>query len=208
MSDKNDSDQNFNDAELQDIMSEIESLEKEFVDDDEDDTSAEDIVNELETAPSEEVVAETSAEDTTSEAVVDDGPENDIVSEADIESISQEMVSTQQAEESPMNNENVTELHVVQDDTPVANTTVEETTMSNPNPGEMTFQGSGKLDLNLSFYIGDQKATLKVVDGVGLTVDMAGTTLKFDSDGCHVDIEGGANINLPLANSKSAKKAA
>lgn len=203
MSEKNESDQNFNDAELRDIMSEIESLEKEFVDEESDDTNTDEVVNELDSAeetPEEsEVEASTKTEDETSN-------EDDIVSEADIESISQEMVTSEE-NTTPNEEDNVTELHVYKEEsTSIATKTSAPT--SEISPGEMSFSGSGKLDLNLSFYIGDRQATLKVVDGVGLSVDLDGTTLKFDSNGCHVDIEGGANINLPLSSSSSAKKAA
>jgi hypothetical protein len=204
MSDNNDSDANFNDAELQDIMSEIESLEKEFVDDDDNESESEDLINELEndeteTAEVEGVQASASSDDGTEDTPESDETVDDIVSEADIESITQDMVTTQKQEEAETSSDNVTELQIVKDST---------ATNSTSSPGSMSFQGSGNLDLNLTFFIGSEQATLKVTDGEGLTVDMAGTTLRFDSTGCHVDIEGGANINLPLNSSNTAKKAA
>lgn len=191
MTDNNDSDANFNDAELQDIMSEIESLEKEFVEDEEQEIEAQEVVDALEDDYPVEIQASTE--------VTPAAEEDDIVSEADIESITQDMVNVQKAEEQEENN--VAELQIVRDEqassAPVSAT-----------PGTMSFQGSGKLDLALNFFVGDQQATLKVVDGEGLTVDMAGTTLTFDANGCQVNIEGGANISLPLNSIKSAKKAA
>jgi hypothetical protein len=207
--------QSFNDSELEDIMNEIESLEKEFVDDGE--KSPEELA--LKEAPtsslqseidkevesiSEEMapVAETTeapVAETTVEAVTEEVVEE--ITEVKAEEMAEEVVAEIEAEiestpviEEPAAVDNVVSLPVSQ-------------SSESTSGASMDFSASGSMDLNLNFKIGNETATLKVDGEAGLIVEMGGVEIKItETEGCSVTMEGGVNFNIPLTTSATDAK--
>lgn len=215
--------QSFNDSELEDIMSEIENLEKEFVEDgekspkdlslteaptselqDEIDKEVETISDEM--SPEAEAPVEMSSEEApaeiVSEAEVTDAEIESIEAEIDAEVESIEVVEVAAVAEEPE------EVAVEEVSNVVSLPVSEKITSSGAN---MDFSASGSMDLNLNFKIGSETATLKVDGNKGLIVEMGGVEIQItESEGCTVTMEGGVNFNIPLTTSgeSSKKKAA
>lgn len=204
MSEKDENvEQSFNDAELQDIMNEIESLEKEFV---EEEGAA--VVAEESSAPEEvaaeadEVVAEDD-DDLVQEAETFETESSTIEEEVDepasiVEEIAAEVEEELAAEAS-------TEDHHT--DNVVAMPTA-KATQHKSGEGYMQFSGQGEMDMQLNFQLGSETATVSIKDG-GLTVTLSGVELNLSENGCEVNMEGGVKFSVPLTGSQSqGKKAA
>jgi hypothetical protein len=76
---------------------------------------------------------------------------------------------------------------------------------------EISFAANGQMNLNLSFKVGEETATLTVDPVLGLIVTMKGVELSINElDGCKVTMENGVNFTIPLTagSSTSKKKAA
>lgn len=180
-------DGNFNDAELQDIMNEIESLEKEFQDEQQ--------------APSAE--AETVEETTVEEPVA----------EETIEVSAEETVEEQPEEEEEVEDFSNEAEDYEEDETSAEPSNVVAMPQRTEAPtsgheGFMQFSGQGNMDLQLNFQLGSQTATVHVAEG-GLKVTMAGVELNLNESGCEVEMQGGVKFSVPLtAGAGQAKKAA
>ncbi|WP_127714691.1 hypothetical protein [Halobacteriovorax sp. HLS] len=207
--------QSFNDTELEDIMNEIESLEKEFVDEgdkspedlalseaptsslqNEIDKEVESIAGEMTTAASEEVSEVEAMQEEVVAQEVNEAPQAEVEQPEVTESL--EVVSETVETESIDEVSNVVSL-------PVSENKVAS------SGANMDFSATGSMDLNLNFKIGSETATLKVDGDSGLVVEMGGVEIKItESNGCTVTMEGGVNFNIPLTTSsqESKKKAA
>ncbi|GEM_PF-618106 len=213
MSEKDENlEQSFNDAELQDIMNEIESLEKEFVeeegtaqtksveasqvdeeapapenDSDGDEISAESdesLLQEAESLESEEVQAE--AEEVQAEVEEETSP---------IAEVEEETSPIAEVEEET---NNVVAM-------PIAQTPATQPTSN--GEGYMQFSGQGEMDMQLNFQLGSETATVNIKDG-GLTVTLAGVQLNLSEDGCEVNMEGGVKFSVPLTGKQTQEKKA
>lgn len=174
------SDGNFNDAELQDIMNEIESLEKEFQE---------------EGAP-EAQAADTTQEETHVEEPVAEETQEEVVAEAsesdEDESVDEDFVN--EAEEYEEIESNVVAMP--------------KRAAPTGSEGYMEFSGQGNMDLSLSLPVGSETATVQVTSE-GLKVTMAGVELHLSETGCEVEMHGGVKFSVPLTGEvQKGKKAA
>ncbi|MCR9206576.1 MAG: hypothetical protein NXH75_18475, partial [Halobacteriovoraceae bacterium] len=175
---------NFNAAELQDIMNEIESLEKEFQEEAVPETQA------AETTAEETYVEETVAEETPVEETANEEPVAEATSEEEAEDA--ELVSEAEEYEEPANN-------VV---------AMPQRSAGSGSEGYMEFSGQGNMDLNLSIPVGSETATVNVTSD-GLKVTMAGVELHLSETGCEVEMNGGVKFSVPLTGeAQKGKKAA
>ncbi|MGZ3808700.1 MAG: hypothetical protein ACXVCE_11485, partial [Bacteriovorax sp.] len=177
-----------NESELQDIMAEIENLEKEF--------EGEPV---MEAEPIVVPVKKTSLQE-------------DI--EREIE-MSME-VSTEKKNE--MNKTVQTEPSVLSfDKKPVEKKTIDKKTIDkiastklNPEPeqsSEISFEAHGQMNLNLGFKIGEESAKLCIDPVKGLVLTMNGVELCINQEvGCIVTMDSGVHFTIPLTSSKTALK--
>ena len=181
MSDDTNNDQGFNEEEIQDIMNEIEDLEKEYVEetaeasanphDDLQDTIDKEIeeLNKIE-------ITEPTSEDA----------DGDIVAEM-------EEVEAEMEEE-----DNV--VSIVKE---APSTSLSEGTYSG---APVEFTANGDMNLNMNFTIGESTATLMVSKDRGLCVQMDGVNLEIGEDGCTVELAGGVRFTVPLTAGGAASK--
>jgi hypothetical protein len=200
--------QSFNDSELEDIMSEIENLEKEFVEDGEkapeDLSLSEATTSDLQSEIDKEVES-ISEEMTPTAEITPEQPEATI--EETVEVVAEETVEPIIEEPVEVVAEETVEVEAVVDN--VVSLPVSE--KSSTTGANMDFSASGSMDLNLNFKIGSETATLKVDGDKGLVVEMGGVEIQItEAEGCTVTMEGGVNFNIPLTTSgeSSKKKAA
>lgn len=201
MSDKEESmEQSFNDAELQDIMNEIESLEKEFVEEE----GAQAEQSETVEAQTEEPVAEQETE-TVSEAAEE--PQ----AEEQQEEVQAQEDSQQDDEDEDLSAEAETyEADTQEEHSSVVpmSTTKTEAPAASASDGYMQFSGQGDMDMQLNFQLGQETATVNIKGGC-LNVTLAGVQLELSENGCEVQMEGGVKFSVPLTgNSAQGKKAA
>lgn len=203
MSDKDESmEQSFNDAELQDIMNEIESLEKEFVE--EEGTQAEQ--SETVEAQTEEPVAE---QETETETVSETAEEPQ--AEEQQEEVQAQEDSQQDDEDEDLSAEAETyEADTQEEPSNVVSmsTAKTEAPAASGSDGYMQFSGQGDMDMQLNFQLGQETATVNIKGGC-LNVTLAGVQLELSENGCEVQMEGGVKFSVPLTgNSAQGKKAA
>lgn len=179
---KQEESQPFNDAELQDIMSEIENLEQEFGDEVEHPV-AESAEPQQENEP-EEVVAQQEEED--KDTAFDADELDSISSELD-----EELEEPCEEPESPVISNFPSRPEA------------EHSSVSSP----VQFEGSGDMNFNLSFDVAGEKAHLYIKDG-SLKVSVKGVELTLKEDGCHVHMDGGVTFSVPFEAQDSEKKAA
>lgn len=177
-------DQGFNEEELQDIMSEIEDLEKEFVE---------------ETATAEAEGPHDDLQDTIDKEIEElnkiDITEPVAEAETPVEATSEPTVEATEED-------NV--VSILKEETPVA-TTCEGTYSGAP----VEFSANGEMNLNMNFSVGESTATLMVSKEGGLSVQMDGVDLEITDQGCTVELSGGVKFTVPLtAREASNKKAA
>jgi hypothetical protein len=163
-------DQSFNDDELQDIMNEIEDLEKEFGGD----------------STSEEEMVISKPKKTELQDKIDQ----------ELEAVANAMIP--EADDSP--EENVVAME---------NSTLAATpSPTSENGAHMDFSGSGQMNFNLDFNIGEHTAHLKVDGSNGFVVEMSGVYIHINEEhGCTVEMSGGVKFNVPFP-AGSTKKAA
>jgi len=183
MSEKDENqDQSFNDAELQDIMNEIENLEREF---EEEESPAESAQAEAEVSKEEAPVA-------ASEEAQEAESEEEIVAKA---------VEVEEEAEEPV----AEETNIVEMDSHRPTTTV---TPSHDEGGYMEFSGQGQVDMQMNFNLGEETATVSVKNG-RLEVSLSGVQMTLTEDGCQVEMAGGVKFSVPVnGTGSSAKKAA
>jgi hypothetical protein len=180
----------FNEAELQDIMSEIEDLEKEFSSDD----------NSL-------VKSKLSPESLQSELAE--------LNEEDFEDL--DVTDAVEALESQMSVEQIETSEEIK--APVSTAPAKSTVlpfeknqagyMSKKNP-EVTFEAQGQMTLALDFKVGQDNAKLTIDPVKGLSVAVSGVEIIIDDvSGCTVTMENGMTFTIPLSTAgKSLKKKA
>lgn len=176
-------DKNFNESELQDIMSEIEDLEKEFTQE-EKTMSLQDKI-EAELAMEMEMGA---FEETAPEASVVESVETETV---EVEAVTETVAPTAQV------------LSFEKPATPAPVTTTSTSGVS--------FQAQGSMALNLDFKVGEESAKLTIDPIKGLVVTVSGVELYISEDsGCTVSMENGMKFTIPLSSQKNShtKKAA
>ncbi|PIK16578.1 hypothetical protein [Halobacteriovorax sp. JY17] len=188
--------QSFNDSELKDIMSEIESLEKEFVE-------------EGERTPEE--LAVVSSEKTNLQNEIDNEVAS-MASEMATEATSPEasLEEFEDSEDDMMADELINEMEddvVAEIADNVVTLPTSERKVSTADGAAMDFSAEGTMNFNLNFKIGTEAATLKVDGEQGLCVEMGGVLIEITSEhGCTVTMDGGVNFNIPLTTSGNAAK--
>jgi len=176
MSDNDNSlEQNFNDSELQDIMNEIESLEKEFVEQEaSEESSAEGEMDNVQAGEVQEPAAQ--------EAQEEEGDQEAVMAEMD------------ESQESPEMEDFSNELDEIEDNI----VAMEHPTQPADTPaGEMSFSGQGQMDFKMNFSLGGQDAKLVVEEGK-LKVMVAGVELYLSEAGCEVEMAGGVHFSIPF----------
>lgn len=176
---------NFNEAELHDIMSEIEDLEKEF--------EAEETPMSLQ----EKIDAELAMELAELDAVE--------VVEVDAVAVAMEEMKEIQANAQVLAFEKVTPVAPVMAATPTHTTTSSSTT-ANSGSG-VSFQAQGQMSLNLDFMVGQETAKLVIDPVKGLVVTLAGVELCINEDsGCTVAMDNGMKFTIPLSSQVNSLK--
>ncbi|MCK5073136.1 MAG: hypothetical protein KAQ98_06885 [Bacteriovoracaceae bacterium] len=179
-------DQNFNDSELEDIMSEIESLEKEFVEDGSEEhsedlkvDSSEITENELQADVDQEMqegAKETLREDVQFEEVQFEEVQEPTVEKSDpeatevfvddpVQEIQEEPTSTVVDNVVPIQKEQQKATHSVQ-------------SVSHDAQTEMNFSVSGQMNLKLNFTVGGQEIHLVVNEQEGFAIEL-GHGIRF-----------------------------
>lgn len=173
---------NFNEAELHDIMSEIEDLEKEF---------------EAESTPmslQEKIDAELAMELEELNAVE--------VVEVDAVAVAMEEMKEIQTNAQVLAFEKVTPVvaPVVATSTPTVSTPVSSSS-------GVSFQAQGQMSLNLDFMVGQESAKLVIDPVKGLVVTLSGVELCINEDsGCTVSMDNGMKFTIPLSSQTNSLK--
>jgi len=169
----------FNDSELQDIMSEIEDLEKEFDGDVETPMSLQEKIDaeidaELEGIADAEIVTE---EEFANEELVEEF-------ESVVQPVAQVLAFEKSSKVAPLDLE------------------------PSGSKSEVGFVAHGQMTLNLDFKVGSESAKLSIDPVKGLIVTLSGVELCINEDsGCTVSMENGMKFTIPLATqSVSTKK--
>lgn len=180
-------DKNFNESELQDIMSEIEDLEKEFTQE-EKTMSLQDKI-EAELAMEMEMGA---LEETTPESTVAETVEMEAVAEVEAVAVVETVAPTAQV------------LSFEKPATPAPVATATTTTTSTSG---VSFQAQGSMALNLDFKVGEESAKLTIDPVKGLVVTVSGVELCISEDsGCTVSMENGMKFTIPLSTQTNSLK--
>ncbi len=166
--------QNFNDAELQDIMNEIENLEREY---EEEDSSSS-------ASKSEETSLELTDADLAELSELD----------GELSSVEEEQVEEEDFEGSQ---EQPQEAEIVE-------MRPEAQAVGTSGAGPMNFSGKGQMDFEMNFQIGSSQAHLQVQQDQGLHIKMDGVALHIDESGCQVKMKGGVQFSVPFDESKKA----
>jgi len=232
---KNEEENSFNDQELQDIMSEIEDLEKDIgvdadlspkdiditAEDTTDTTVAEnptniedDVLEALENSDSvlkdetelSAVVEEPALEATTVDETVEEQLEHEV--SGVIEEIT----------ESDHNNEVFAQEEVSSETTCEDIETTEYSdnvvSITKPNiveksekqsPFGLNFSGEGSYSFNMDFPVGDKTVHFEVGQNNQFSLDFDKVKFSVQGDQCVVEMEGGATFTLPLSSSESTK---
>lgn len=197
MSDNDNSvEQNFNDSELQDIMNEIESLEKEFIEQEASEESSAEV--KMDNVQAEEVHEPQGSEVEEPVAQEQQQQEQEEVAE-------EAMAEMDDADESAEMEDFSNELDEIEDNI----VAMEQPTQPASVPtGEMSFSGHGQMDFNMNFSLGGQDAQLVVEEGK-LKVMVAGVELYLSEKGCEVEMNGGVHFSIPFDESgnSAGKKA-
>ncbi len=171
-------DKSFNESELQDIMSEIEDLEKEFGEDD--------------------------ASPVSLQAKIDAELAAELKDIADVE-IATENISDEISEEISEDLAAVMEEAIPAPKAQVLSFTKALKEVSNKS--EVAFTAQGQMTLNLDFLVGSETAKLSIDPVKGLIVTMSGVELCINEDsGCTVSMENGMKFTIPLASSAVSTK--
>lgn len=204
--------ENFNEAELQDIMSEIESLEKDF----EDGSSAATAAAMIQDAVMDEINAELHKEEAPKASLQDEIErelEQSMMSGGDDpEEVSPVIVAPIITASTPVTKE----AAVLSFEKPAPKIPVTPVATTAPTAPAMTtssgvsFAAQGSMALTLDFKVGEENAKLTIDPVKGLTVILAGVELIInETDGCLVTMDNGMKFTVPLSTlSQSQKKSA
>ncbi|EQC48160.1 hypothetical protein M899_2658 [Bacteriovorax sp. BSW11_IV] len=203
-------DQGFNDSELEDIMNEIESLEKEFAVEgaDESETpmmeASEDLAIEEAGTNGLQDVIDREVESIESELHSTMAEESDEVSAAAdsfVDSIEDEVEAVAQSDESVMEEVEVVSNVVAFE--PKKTTTTHTVTSGS---SDMNVQLSGQMNMAMTFPVGDSQAEF-TVNGGELSVQMNGMSISIsENEGCTVTMENGVKFTIPLTTSSTHSK--
>lgn len=188
-------DQSFNDSELQEIMSEIENLEKEF-DENETTLSGPSVVDHVQSELDEDEYSSS----TSSTEIVDEFE--------DYSSSTMESMHSTPVEEAKVISIAKTPVAPVSTYTaPLAPAAAPVMTTTSSKAPEISFEASGQMNLNLGFKIGQETAKLTVDPVKGLCITMNGVELVIsETEGCQVTMESGVKFTIPLTSQASASK--
>lgn len=195
--------QGFNDSELQDIMEEIESLEKEFTSE----APSEEAQDQPEATKEPEKPLEVSAE---SHREDEDDERTDLQKAIDKEVEELEMESNMDEMEKALDD---AEGEHEEDDVFSESDFEEEshadvTPISAHQPAHqkgIELKAQGPMNLELSFPVGEQKADFKVLSD-GFSIEFNGMVVHIDEkEGCHISMPGGGEFTLPLGPNKVKK---
>ncbi len=189
-----DLDKGFNESELEDIMSEIESLEKDFGDD-----IGDTVLKVVEEAIAEEVVAEVIIEEVIEESAAEEELEAIVDSEFTTpeEMSSPEELTIAPEEVDPSSIQSAVEADVAlalidkgsEVDEKVIEIKHEATNISeNSHETKMDFSVAGQMNLKLNFWVNGQSIQLHVSEEEGFVIEM----------------DGGAKFSLPVGTKKAA----
>jgi hypothetical protein len=188
-------DQNFNEAELEDIMAEIENLEKEFeIETNESETEDVAIMDE----PVAEIAIEAKEAVTNAASVKKTELQTQIDRELEMSFIEKEEEELDKQAPAVLPFEN-------------KQTAAVTTNAIAPKASEISFEANGQMSLNLGFKIGEDNAQLTIDPVKGLVVTMSGVKLTIShEDGCVVSMENGVKFSIPLSSvdTKQKKKSA
>lgn len=181
------SESNFNESELQDIMAEIESLEKDS-----------DVVALAE----EEMIVEppkTSLQDKIERELEMSLQSGEVLVEEAQPSIVSQIIETPSA---------VKEVEeVVTAPTPTVLAFEKKSTPTPAKSSEISFEATGSMNLNLGFKIGQETANLSIDPVKGMIVTMNGVELCINQEnGCTVTMENGVKFTIPLTSTEAASK--
>ncbi|MBC7713558.1 MAG: hypothetical protein H7177_09470 [Rhizobacter sp.] len=174
-------DKNFNESELQDIMSEIEDLEKEF------DT----VVEVTPISLQEKIDAELAME---LEEIANAEIVTEEITDDEFTAIEEEVVAPK--------------AQVLAFEKTKPAPAPAPASSPSTSKSEVSFAAHGQMTLNLDFIVGSETAKLSVDPVKGLIVTLSGVELCINEDsGCTVSMENGMKFTIPLASpSVSTKK--
>ncbi|MBT7608129.1 MAG: hypothetical protein HN576_00130 [Bacteriovoracaceae bacterium] len=196
---KENSDGSFNDDELQDIMSEIENLEKDFIDE-------------------KGITADVTPEPISEEEVFEEAPVNDpqidLQSTIDAEiaeldaiiEVSQPEIEEQEAEVMAEKQQEDNVVSILQNQDTFENTNYESTYSGTP----VELSCNGDMNFNMNFALGESLANIKVDKEMGLNVQMEELSLSIsEKEGCVISLPGGIKFTVPLTSvgASATKKA-
>jgi hypothetical protein len=186
MSEDTKNDQGFNEEELQDIMNEIEDLEKEYVED-------------IDTSEAEVQGSHDDLQDTIDKEIEElnkiEISESEAKTETPIENVVTEPTVIEPSEE-----DNV--VSIIKEDTN------HSTTKGTFSGAPVEFSANGEMNLNMNFSVGNSTATLMVSKEGGLSIQMSGVNLEITDEGCSVELSGGVKFTVPLTVAETSNKKA
>jgi hypothetical protein len=180
---------NFNASELDDIMAEIDNLEKDFVAE----TTAPKAVA---PAPKTEIDEETTPEVIETEMTAD----LEEIVEAMPVTAAAEIVAAEKIEITATPAPVIVESKVL---------TFEKKSMPvvSDAKSHVSLSASGTMTLNLTFKIGEEDATLVIDQEKGLLVSFSGVEVSLHSEkGCSVQMANGVSFSVPVQNSATEKQ--
>lgn len=223
----------FNEAELQDIMNEIESLEKEFTepapvlqdaegaDGPSDDSLkvAPELVSKTDLQKQIEEEMNSSFEDAveavaSDEVVMEESSHVDtelmeadeILGEVEDMDISMADMTTETFAETA--HDNVIEMSSHSPSAPVA-TTRSTPVLNSGSSAPVSLACEGNMTLSMSFKLGDGEVKLNVHGEQGVTLSFSGVEVHMtENEGCVVEMNNGVKFQIPLAEVKSKKNVA
>ncbi len=226
---ENSKDQNFNQSELEDIMNEIEELEKEVVSETSSEMdSAQDSDGPLEVSGQAEEIAASIAEVTSKapeehqqkeeakqglqssiDAELEQAMQSSESSESPVDVSAEEGQTYEEdseLEEEPAIEFDESELEALEcdlEDSPEESNVVQlkKDSSSTSVPGsEVELSARGQMGLHLNFHLGEDLASLDIDQEEGLTIEMSGFTLHLHPEsGCRVELEGGIQFTVPIS---------
>jgi hypothetical protein len=184
-------DANFNASELDDIMAEIDNLEKDFVAE----TTAPKAVA---SAPKPAIVEETTPEVIETEMTTD----LEEIVEAMPVAAAAEIVATEKMEITPTPTPAPTPV-----ESKVLTFEKKSMPVMSDAKSNVSLSASGTMTLNLTFKIGEEDATLVIDQEKGLLVSFSGVEVSLHSEkGCSVQMANGVSFSVPVQNNATEKQ--
>lgn len=177
--------------ELDDIMSEIENLEKEFA---KENAEAEKVVN-------------IPAIDEALESLIVDGVLH-VANESKLERMAHVKDTLQELIDAELANANVVPIKSeVKPSAPIQTQTQAQAQAQATSSSPMKMSVDGTMSLDLSFSYQGTQARVSIDPVKGISVDFRGVTLTIDeTNGCTMSMENGTKLSIPLTTSESKAK--